>query len=319
VRVNLYPLTLETCLFAAVLLNVVMFEFLKRRRKVSLSHSIIREARKHPHPLAVAGRMRDDVRSGVITEEELVTALDAIERNGQTINLEGQSNERYTGIPARSRLVEVNRNNNVQIWKSQNSLLKDIRMGGYIVEVDNAQIDLRLGQIEIPDIERWLQHKDRAFVGSCGYNEFYNKYILGDYDKDYTRRGIMLFCDNRPVGYIKLIGERSFLALRTVRNEKGIPVLIKGVIYALDDLGDLSLRAQKAYESNSYEKGVWFSANIEDIVGRDLIVGDVKEAGNKREPVKYNEMRFVNDPGIFNALTHVVQEIESGTIKTMPI
>ncbi len=102
---------------------------------------------------------------------------------------------------------------------------------------------------------------------------------------------------------MKLKGEPSFLAIRTVVNEKQEVILWQGMIYALPG----PLRNALEEQSADYKKSkAWRRVDIER----------AKELPGLTEesfPIKRNNLRFIHDPKLYPLMTKLVDRIESGS------
>ncbi len=155
-----------------------------------------------------------------------------------------------------------------------NSELYNAHVGS--IDVNGTVVDLESGSIRLSDPDsRWNVHGKVAYeLGICPDCEQFNNAVLSyvlqeahsiNPDRAYTRRGIVLFQEGHPLGYLKLKGERSFTAMRTVRNGKGEVIFFKGMVYELDE----DVRALLEIASRKHiQAEEWRRADIEDIVAK---------------------------------------------------
>ena len=183
-----------------------------------------------------------------------------------------------------------------------------------IIRVKGEKLDLRDGGIKIEKDNIWNvdRHSD-GIGGTCSDCEIYNRAILGmsAREEDETlrdraplkRRGTMLFQESRPLGYMKLKGDRTFLAMRTVWDSAGEAIFWKGMIYALDyDLVGL-LEDRSDNFTGAKE---WRRADIE-------VIADLQRNLGEQSKFSRNNKRFLDYPEIFHRLTEVTKGVEDGT------
>lgn len=168
----------------------------------------------------------------------------------------------------------------------------------------NAQkIDLLKNQISISDDSIWqLEKPFQYMVDNCMSAEDYNLAILDPQDRQ-SRKGILFFQDGQPLGYLKLKGESSFLALRTVRDSKGQAIFWKGMIYALDsDPGDVLFEMSHKYRNETS----WRRVDLERL--REFITAQGKEW----KGISRNNLRFATNPVLFERMDELTQKIDAG-------
>ena len=177
------------------------------------------------------------------------------------------------------------------------------------IRIKNRRIELWDQPLELNDTF-WEIHKTSfGVVPSCSDCERINKMIMKSEDirkSNYGRRGVLLFQGGAPLGYMKLKGENSFLAIRTVTNEDQEVIFWQGMVYALEH------RLQSLLEnlSESYKdiNNVWRKIDLERI-------GELKVNEGKPHPSRIgrNNLRFIADPELYPLMTKLVERIESGT------
>jgi hypothetical protein len=176
------------------------------------------------------------------------------------------------------------------------------------ITIQGKEIDLERRAVRVENGDVWdVRQTGSDYVGDCNDNEQYNKEILKG-----SRRGIVIFHDGRPIGFIKLKGERSFLAVRTVRDENGDVIFWKGMIYALDD----KLTQYLVEKSMRFaDRSEWRRADIE-IAMQEM--KDSKKVGADHS-FRRNNQRFVCEEKIFERLTRLAERIENGKEKLVDI
>jgi Pentapeptide repeats (9 copies) len=190
------------------------------------------------------------------------------------------------------------------------SILDTVHMDS--IQIDGKQVELWDRPAMVEESNWDLKKTSIESVDTCSDCEKWNGRILtheSEEDDDvhyaYSRRGILLFQGDIPLGYMKLKGEDSFLAIRTVTSPSGEVILWKGMVYALE----WPLRNTLTDKSSAYrnEKG-WRRVDIEKI--KDLKAAD----GTKAYPrIGRNNIRFVMDPQLYPLMTDLVDRIEAGT------
>jgi Pentapeptide repeats (8 copies) len=177
------------------------------------------------------------------------------------------------------------------------------------IEIQGRRIELWDRHLEVADDSMWDMHSiNPADVGHCEDCERWNSLIMETPRKirqnsSLMRRGILLFQEGAPLGYMKLKGDPSFLAIRTVVNEKQEVILWQGMVYALPGQLRISLEQQSVDFMNSKS---WRKVDIE----RAKELPDIKE---ENFPIKRNNLRFIHDPKLYPLMTKLVDRIESGT------
>ena len=174
-----------------------------------------------------------------------------------------------------------------------------------VINIADTLIDLEKGATTVGS-SVWNAIKvSKASVGVCDDAEEYHTGILhypmkeGEVDNGMhcPRRGVLIFQDGKPLGYMKLKGDKSFLAMRTVRDEEGNVIFWKGMMYALEN----QLQNELVEQSSEFKTSrLWRRADMEKIP-RD------KKSGWLR-----NNLRFVLYPGLFDRLTVLTESIENG-------
>jgi hypothetical protein len=185
-----------------------------------------------------------------------------------------------------------------------NSILNTANMPH--VMISGERIDLQEGAISLNDPGIWQIHKSSIEeIGACGDCEHYNTRILGLHESEssYLRRGVLLFQEGRPLGYMKLKGEKSFLSLRTVRNQKGEAIFWRGMVYALEEDITIELRRMRLSDSVS----AWRKVNVEDLMEK------MSSEGRKSPGMGRSNLRFINGSPIYTALSGLAERIERGT------
>jgi hypothetical protein len=259
--------------------------------RMKISHAMLSEARRHPYPLARAEELRMRLSSGEMTSEELLQLLE------------------HASDPSEQVPIQHGIGRQIHIWPEKAEVLKKIREGAYTVVISGTEVDLRVGQLRIPEIsDEILTHNENLKAAVCPENELHNRRILSETDVD-RRSGMLLMWDKHPIAFVKskdTTGARTMLAMRMVRNTHDAPILIPGMIYAVEGLTRLLDGAQ--WEKRDPSGKTWLSIDMMDL-------HRLRAASNKG-PILYNEQRFVRDPELFVALKRAIQQIESGEIRT---
>lgn len=169
--------------------------------------------------------------------------------------------------------------------------------------IDGEWIDLEEGSIEVPEAKPWTLEPSGAYVGNCDDCEIYNNRVMNK-----ASPGIFFFWHDKPIGYVKLKGERSFLALRTVHAPQGT-LFWKGMVYALDGrlITWLESKAKEVAPFQEEEKP-WYAASIEDITASFL-----KPGGHAQHPsyLWRDNMRFLHNSVYFKKLDELRAKLDA--------
>ena len=180
--------------------------------------------------------------------------------------------------------------------------LSQIHTGGSMKDLTEGAVQLATD--DIWDLEK-LPRSEQS-VGVCEGAEWYGEQVLGIENRHYPnlyRYGVVLFQEGKCLGYLKLDGEPSFLALRTVRNSRGDAVFWKSMAYALDPRLQYWLLDRGI---SQHRKNSWLRADVEKVM-REVIVGNEPEFRFGRSNV-----RFMSDGKVFSRLGELVGQIEEG-------
>lgn len=172
------------------------------------------------------------------------------------------------------------------------------------IQIDGRRIELWDRHLEV-DSSLWdMTHTSPAAVDSCGMCEVWNKDIMKESrkNKDYVRRGVLLFQEGAPLGYMKLKGEPSFLAIRTVVNENQEVIFWQGMVYAFTKPLRDALKLQSAHYRKSTS---WRRVDVEKMK-------DLPGVLDEDFPIQRNNLRFIQDPKLYPMMTDLVDRIESG-------
>ncbi|MEK7100720.1 MAG: pentapeptide repeat-containing protein [Patescibacteria group bacterium] len=186
------------------------------------------------------------------------------------------------------------------------SILNTVEMPRIRMKGDT--LDLEIGGTIVATDDIWNIHKSDVYsLDTCDNCEVFNESILGMPSKKdggtYARRGIILFQEGKPLGMLKLKGENTFLAMRTVRNIDGEVIFWKGMVYALEN--DMNLHLAK--ESRKLEEvREWRRADMESVRGETTLGGRILSGLGR------NNLRFISEPSIFNRIDELVADIEAG-------
>jgi hypothetical protein len=282
----------------------------------TLSIKAVRAARRTSDPRETVDHLREDVRSSVLSEQTLIDLLDSIE------NARGELSENHQFLAARYGLrnqhgFEINDfedalpTKNLKGMKVENSRLgrKDARnVDLSMIRVNGKKIDLLQNEVRITGENPWNIHKlAEVYVDNCSDCETYNKRILGLEDdsryKDYLRRGIALKWEGHAIGYQKLKGERSFLAIRTVRDKNGAVIFWKGGVYAFDHL--LAHELQRIATLNTASREKWLAVHAESIL---------RMSGEQTLGLRL--MRLIREERMYALFDTLANNIETGHEKT---
>jgi|GEM_PF-6152934 len=166
-------------------------------------------------------------------------------------------------------------------------------------------IDLKMREVVLNDSGVWNIHKSGIEeMGSCSDCELHNGEIIrGDADGVKLRRGVLFSQEGKPLGYMKLKGDRTFLALRTVSNEKGEVIFWKGMVYALEeDLVQWINQRSKPFE----EDAVWRLVEVE------ALAQEKSASGRAFSDLGRNNQRFLKSPNLYEEMGNLVERIEKG-------
>ena len=101
------------------------------------------------------------------------------------------------------------------------------------------------------------------------------------------------------IGYVKVKGERSFLASRTVRGKEGKILFIKGMVYSVDS------RMEHYFRSDKFPKiRDWLEMDLETI--HKKFPATDKPIGKLR----FRHMRFIESKEIFEKLDKFNEEFD---------
>lgn len=189
------------------------------RGKGKLAEAVITQARRHNSPREFADLARDEVREGMLTEDELFAILDTFEA-GRPLD---SDQERW-------RMFYNLKRSDPNDWRGSDMTNRNL-MGADLSKTDLSHIlveqdsvDLVSDAVTIPGSNPWV-HMDTLTVGHCEECEILHEVILKKSPEppaDNSQRGLVFYWANRPIGYLKLmdyLGQPSFLALRTVYDE----------------------------------------------------------------------------------------------------
>lgn len=183
------------------------------------------------------------------------------------------------------------------------SLLHRAKIGS--IRVERARVDLEQGSYILKDDDGWnILKTELNEPGSCSDCEHWNKEIM-DPDSPTHQRGIVLFQEGHPLGHMKLKGEPTFLAMRTVRNAKGDVVFWKGMVYALEIpiVDTLDTWSRKFMNSKN-----WRRVDVENVQK------DLSERGSPDPRLARVNLRFIEYAQMYGALDKVREDIESGKV-----
>jgi hypothetical protein len=190
--------------------------------------------------------------------------------------------------------------------KFSKSLLHNARFSNIII--GHKTIDLETRTTELNTEKTWNIHKTELMEnGACSDCERWNTAVLGigdAEDQKYQNRGVLLFEQGRPIGYMKLKGEKTFLAMRTVRNLKGEVVFWKGMVYTLEPNVENLLKNLAAKSRGE----MWRSITVEDILGF------LDREGVRSPELARINTRFIADPEVYKKLDALVDDLESKKI-----
>lgn len=186
------------------------------------------------------------------------------------------------------------------------------------IRVQGQLLDLTHDALALSENEIWqLDNFSKIHSGRCADCELLNKGILQESEvkiiqegyslreaKELFRRGVMLFQEGHPLGYMKLKGENTFLAVRTVRDDQGRAIFWKGMIYDLDERVVNFLKvASLPYKS---DQGVWRRADMEAVAETFPFNGGSPKLFGR------NNLRFLRDPDMYQMLSELTSGIEAG-------
>lgn len=296
-----------------------MFEGVRKiisRKTEKLSVKAVRSMRQYPpkERQAKLTHFKEDIASGVLTERKLAALLDGVEKT-----------RTQRGLPKSLRLLGARYGLHTQ--KSHSIISVDLGVDGVRVPRDMSgaemsQIEVGMGDVRNADFSTIRIHGEKLnllqntlqiasknpwdtkvvssdYVAHCLDCEYFNKSILGkgaNVEKQYARRGVLFFWEGHPIGYLKLKGERSFLALRTVKDKKGYVVFWKGMVYALDH----RLKDWLRIITPSVADNQWFSIDVETIADK---YGE-KDLGLR-------EMKFIEDAKLYPAFDELIAQVEN--------
>lgn len=115
-----------------------------------------------------------------------------------------------------------------------------------------------------------LEISPNGKVGVCPSSEPRHREILGltkkypeNIENPTARRGFVILCENKPIGYIKFYGSRSFLAFENLADPEGNLIFIRGMLYAVSDMLIYLLEKISLYQRKSSD---WYGINIENLI-----------------------------------------------------
>jgi hypothetical protein len=137
-------------------------------------------------------------------------------------------------------------------------------------------------------------------VGVCPSSEPRHREILGlvkkhpeNTENPTARRGFVILCENKPIGYIKFYGSRSFLAFENLADHEGNLIFIRGMLYAVSDMLIYLLERISLHQRKSSD---WYGVNVENLI----------ELGIE---IDFTPQRFIEDKSITETLSRAPAQI----------
>lgn len=184
----------------------------------------------------------------------------------------------------------------------EQSTIESIRLKDGDKDVEVSLMDKK---ISIQNASVWEMPASHDIVGSCSACEDTNRDVLDrKMFSEYRRRGVMLFQDGKPIGYVKLKGTRSLLALRTVYTDTGEVLFWKGMVYALPSSATTLL--EQLSRPHSEKRGKWRRVDVETFLAY------MHHNYYSTHTLPRNNMRFLEDPALYDRMTELVESIEAG-------
>ena len=164
------------------------------------------------------------------------------------------------------------------------------------------------------------------------------------HSEPYSADGVVVCQDDVPLGFIKMYGEKSFVALRTVCNEHGKTLMYRGQVCAIGEQGvsggttrrpglNLALASIVGEACRSEPHQRWFRydlsqyANNADPVRvryQERLVGAQKKYLKNSENsvdsmthIPITPMRFLTDPALYTTLAQMTKHLDK-TVKKLP-
>lgn len=170
---------------------------------------------------------------------------------------------------------------------------------------ESVEVSLMDKKTTVDNASLWEMPASHDVVGSCSACEDTNRDVLDrKMFSEYGRRGVMLFQEGKPIGYMKLKGTRSFLALRTVYTDTGEVLFWKGMVYALPSSATALL--EQLSRPHSEKRGKWRRIDVETFVAY------MRHNDYSARALPRNNMRFLEDSELYERMTQLVDRIEAG-------
>jgi hypothetical protein len=188
----------------------------------------------------------------------------------------------------------------------------------FVDHVDISNLDLSTVKVKYPTSKKEIKidfyhnaityggSKTKIKINEGGYNvptcsgcELFNRIVLFSTKntRENDKRSVILRLNGKVVGYIKLTGELSFLATRTVFSPEGKNIFIKGMVYGIDP--NLHREVWKlGYSINDGPAEQTFRvADLEEILKR---ISNAHKTPH--DTLHFRHQRFILDQEIFDAL-----------------
>ena len=191
----------------------------------------------------------------------------------------------------------------------QNAILSQTRMPR--VKIEGKKVSLE-NELTLSAQHPWVLNVTPLYHGACSDCEWWNRCVLSkettnedDRGREspqkgkYYRHGILITHGDELLGYIKLKGEHTFLATRTVRDASSEVIFWKGMVYGLDPILErwLLSASMPYYE----ERDIWRRADISNIVA---VLSD--------SDFGVDNYRFISDVKIFPELDKLCARVKNG-------
>lgn len=179
----------------------------------------------------------------------------------------------------------------------ERAIMPRIRMGTEV-------LDLEEQQITVTDSSMWsLTPGYQDKINVCADCENYNQMIMTGTARSFQRRGILLFQDGRPLGYMKFENEKSFLALRTVVDDTDTKLLHRGMVYSLEaDVREaLTTMAKPFRDANAWRR-----------VDMEAFKGSMLSTGRAADTLRFDNQRFIARPSLYGDMSALIERIEGG-------